>query len=150
MAAHIVSLGRPQDPDRAAVGLRPEQKPAHYPERSPQRPGDHEWCGASGRRYAHKVYSLIECPPLPRGSYVLVRRDEHGVCTALRVGVSQCEAPTLNLAHVRQQAALAGANEVHVLIDATSVAERKLMACDLRAGLFGTLAPSADPERGGA
>ena len=146
MAAQIVSLGRPQDPERAAVGLRPEQTPA----RSPERPGNHEWCGASGRRYAHKVYSLIECPPLPMGSYVLVRRDEHGVCTALHVGMSQYEAPTLNLAHVRQQGALAGANEVHVLVDATSFAERKLMACDLRTGLFGTLAPSADPERGGA
>jgi hypothetical protein len=146
MAAHIVSLGRSQDPERAMAGLRPEQGPARYPER----PGIHEWCGASGRRYAHKVYSLIECPPLPMGSYVLVRRDEHGACTALRAGVSQCEAPTLNLAHVRQQGALAGANEVHVLLDTTSVAERKLMACDLRAGLFGTLGSCVDPERSGA
>jgi hypothetical protein len=148
MAAQIVSLGRPQDPERAAAGIRPEQTPA----RSPERPGDQEWCGASGRRYTHKVYSLIECPPLPMGSsYVMVRRDAHGVCTALRVGMSQCEAPTLNLAHVRQQGALAGANEIHLLVvDAISTAECKLMACDLRAGLFGTLAPSADPERGQA
>jgi hypothetical protein len=146
MAAHIVSLGRPQDPEGATVSLRPEQKPERYLER----PGDHEWHGASGRRYAHKVYSLIECPPLPMGSYVLVRRDERGTCTALRVGVSQSEAPTLNLAHIRREAALAGANEVHVLSDAASDALSKLVACDLRASLFGTLAPSAEPGSGGA
>jgi hypothetical protein len=98
------------------------------------------WRGASGRAYAHSVYGLIECPPLPKAGYILVRRDEHGRCTALRAGVGASAAPTLNLALVRQQGARAGANEVHVWLDAVSDAERRLVACDLRAGLFETLA----------
>jgi hypothetical protein len=101
------------------------------------------WRGASGKRYAHSVYSLIACPPLPAASYILVRRDRHGRRTALRVGLGRSDAPTLNLARVRQRGAQLGANEVHVHFQAASHDERRLVACDLRAGLFGTL--SAEP-----
>jgi|SRR5262245_38218804 hypothetical protein len=132
MAARVVSLGR--QPVAAAVRRRPEQAPARQ----------HVWQGASGREYAHDVYSLIECPPLPQASYILVRRDVQGRCRALRVGVGGNDAPTLNLAEVRQQGAKAGANEVHVHLDAALEAERRLVACDLRAAIFGTLAATAD------
>jgi hypothetical protein len=101
------------------------------------------WRGASGKGYAHSVYSLIACPPLPAASYLLVRRDRHGRRTALRVGLGESDAPTLNLAEVRRRGAQLGANEVHVHFAAASEHERRLVACDLRAGLFGTL--SAEP-----
>ncbi len=137
MAARVVSLGRQLV--APAVGRRPEQAPARR----------HVWQGASGREYAHGVYSLIECPPLPRASYILVRRDVHGRCRALRVGVGGSDAPTLNLAEVRQRGAQVGANEVHVHLDTASEAERRLVACDLRAGFFGTLAAAADSDPAG-
>ena len=137
MAARVVSLGRQLV--APAVRRRLEQAPARR----------HVWQGASGREYAHDVYGLIECPPLPRASYILVRRDADGRCRALRVGVGANDAPTLNLAEVRQQGAQTGANEVHVHLDAASEAERRLVACDLRAALFGTLAAAADADPAG-
>jgi hypothetical protein len=132
MASRVVSLRR--QPVAPAVGRRPELPPARR----------HVWDGASGREYVHHVYGLIECPPLPQACYVLVRRDILGRCRALRIGVGRSEAPTVNLAEVRQRGAQAGANEVHVHLDAASEVERRLVACDLRAGLFGSLAANAD------
>lgn len=151
MASRIVSLSRPQP--------GPEPQPHRFP--GPQLhvpaqpltrgaghapPPRHEWRGASGRSYAHSVYTLLECPPLPAASYILVRRDDEGRRMPLRVGVGTSDAPTLNLAQVRQRGAQAGANEVHVRLGAASDAERNLAACDLRAGLFGTLAAEAGPD----
>jgi hypothetical protein len=133
MAARVVSLGRRLA--APAVGRRPDPVPMRR----------HVWQGASGREYAHRVYSLIECPPLPHASYVLARRDAHGRCRPLRIGVGGSDAPTLNLAEVRQRGAQAGANEVHVYLDAGSETERRLVACDLRAGLFGSLGATAGP-----
>jgi hypothetical protein len=93
----------------------------------------------------HTVYSLIECPPFPKASYILVRRDRRGRRAALHIGLGQSEAPTLNLAQVRQRGAQLGANEVHVLAQAQTDAGRSLIASDLRAGQFGALA--AEPVR---
>lgn len=129
MPARVVSLDRHQAAPHPGLPLRDGVR-------------QHVWRGASGREYAHRVYHLLECPPLPKAGYVLVRRDESGRCTPLIVGVGQSDAPTLNLAEVRQRAAQAGANEVHVHVGAASAAEHRLTACDLRAGLFGTLAPA--------
>ena len=135
MAARIVSLGRPHSaPEPVALGL---------PERVPGcRTSRHAWRGASGRSYTHTVYSLLECPPLPAAAIILARRDPHGEARALRVLVAHSDAPTLNLAQVRQQGAAAGANEVHVHLDTDT--DRRLVACDLRAALFGTLAACAE------
>jgi hypothetical protein len=133
MAARVVSLRRLQAAPEPGVL-----------QRAPGR--CHVWRGASGREYAHSVYSLIDCPPLPMAGYVLVRRDERGRCRPLRVGVGQNDAPTLNLAEVRQRGAQAGANEVHVHLGAVSESERRLVACDLRAGIFGNLAGAAPSE----
>jgi hypothetical protein len=131
----VLSLGPRQAVHAPAAPVRPAQCPT-----APQ----HVWEGVSGRDYTHCVYGLIECPPLPAASYILVRRDQRGARTALRVGVAASEAPTLNLAQVRQQGAQAGANEVHVC-SAGSDAEHRLVACDLRVSLFGTLAAEASP-----
>ena len=111
--------------------------PVRLPQQAPAR--EQSWRGASGRCYAHSVYSLIECPPLPAAGYVLVKRDVLGRRTALRVGLGHSDAPSVNLAEVRQRGAQLGANEVHVHVDAGSDAQRRLVACDLRAALFGTL-----------
>jgi hypothetical protein len=134
MAARIVRPAPLQAvaPAPVALGL-PEEVPARQ----------QVWRGASGHGYAHSVYSLIACPPLPQSSYILVRRDAYGRRTALRVGLGQSDAPTLNLAQVRRRGAQLGANEVHVHFEAASEDERRLVACDLRAGLFRTL--SAEP-----
>ena len=83
----------------------------------------HLWRGASGRAYVHSVYSLIECPPLPKASYVLVRREADGRRVALHVGLGRSDTATLNLAQVRQRGAQLGANEVHVHFPARSDAE---------------------------
>jgi hypothetical protein len=135
MPARVVSLGRLQ-PAARTPGLR-----------APADGRQHVWRGASGRDYAHVVYRLLECPPLPVAGYVLARRDESGRLQPLHVGVGLSTAPTLNLAEVRQRAAQAGANEVHVHAGVASEAERRLIACDLRASLFGTLAPIVDAAR---
>jgi hypothetical protein len=105
----------------------------------------HFWRGASGRRYVHAVYGLIECPPLPKASYVLARREADGCRKVLHIGNGTSSAPTLNLAQVRQRGASLGANEVHVHFLADSDEERRLVTCDLRAGQFRELSP--EPSR---
>lgn len=134
MPAQIVSLGpvrrRVSPPAPVALGL-PQDLPGRL----------HFWRGASGKRYVHHVYSLIECPPLPCALYLLVRRDKDGRRTALHIGRGESEAPTLNLARVRQRGAQLGANEVHVNFLADSEAQSGLVMCDLRAGQFGELSP---------
>lgn len=104
----------------------------------------HFWRGASGRRYGHAVYSLIECPPLPNSNYLLVRRTSHGRRDVLHIDRCSKNAPTLNLARLRQRGAQLGANEVHVHLLADGEEQRRLVACDLRAGLFKAL--GAEPS----
>ena len=99
----------------------------------------HFWRGASGKRYVHTVYSLIECPPLPRAVYLLVHRDRDGRREVLHIAGAENDAPTLNLARVRQRGAQLGANEVHAHFLAETEADRRLVTCDLRAGQFGEL-----------
>src|SRR5262245_8955955 len=138
MAAHILSIApvrhRKPTPEPVALGL-PQDLPGRL----------HFWRGASGKRYVHHVYSLIECPPLPSALYLLVRRDKDGRRTVLHIGRGESEAPTLNLARVRQRGAQLGANEVHVNFLADGDAQSGLVMCDLRAGQFGELGsePSA-------
>ena len=103
------------------------------------------WDGASGRRYVHTVYSLLECPPVPQVTYLLARREKDGSCQVLRVASAESSAPTLNLAQIRQAGATLGANEVHMYFLAETQGHRRLVSCDLRAALFGSL--SAEPER---
>lgn len=97
------------------------------------------WSGASGQRYGHDVYSLIECPPLPRMSYLLVHREPNGRCKVLDVAPALKDAPTLNLAQIRQRGALLGANEVHVHVPTPDAEQHQCQAIagDLRAALMG-------------
>jgi len=111
----------------------------------PQVPArQHVWRGASGRGYVHSVYSLIECPPLPKSTYLLVRREQSGRRHVLHVGVGSNHAATLNLAGVRQRGAQLGANEVHVHFASDTDAVRSLVVCDLSAARFGAANAEAD------
>src|SRR4029077_4646977 len=93
MAGRILNLAPAQRrapvPEPVALGL-----PQDLPRRL------HFWRGASGKRYVHSVYSLIECPPLPRAMYLLVHRSKDGQREVLHIGCGQSDAPTLNLARI--------------------------------------------------
>ena len=104
----------------------------------------HIWRGASGRRYIHGVFSLLDCPEIEQAAYVLVRRSADGQREALRIDRTADIAPSLNLAQIRRQAAVLGANEVHVHGLAQGEMARATLMYDLRAGIFGTL--SAEPD----
>jgi hypothetical protein len=126
MAAFIVNLARLR-PTPAAMPTAPDPAQNNAPARL------HFWPGASGRRYAHALYSLITCPPLPPATYLLVRCDAEGRRKVLHVGLANSLAPTLNLARVRQRGATLGANEVHVHFLAANGEQRRHAAADLRA-----------------
>jgi len=100
------------------------------------------WTGASGKRYVHSVYDLLECPPMPASNYVLVRRNTSGRPEALSVGRVGNSAPSLNLAEIRRRAAELGADEVHLHLLAENAKLGKLVEFDLRTGQF-----EADVER---
>ena len=53
----------------------------------------HFWTGASGKRYVHSVYDLLECPPMPAVNYVLVRRTANGRAEALSIGRVKSRCP---------------------------------------------------------
>lgn len=92
----------------------------------------HFWSGASGRRYVHTIYSLVECPVLPQGNYVLVRHNGRGQRTVLSIGRLTHDAETLNLAEIRHQGSMLGANEVHVHLLAGGTKQSKLIEHDLK------------------
>jgi len=92
----------------------------------------HFWTGASGKRYVHTVYDLLECPALPAGNYVLVRRGPNGRRAVLAIGRVSSAAHSLNLAEIRQRGAQLGADEVHVHLLAETAKQSKLVEFDLR------------------
>src|SRR5262249_18877631 len=141
MASHIVRLAPPRGhpPSRRPVLPRTPQTPARV----------HFWQGASGRRYRHGVYSLLDCPPQPRTVYLLVRRDLNGAATVLGIHAAVSEAPTLNLAQIRQRGATLGANEVHAHALESGDEAGHTIVCDLRAGVFGALAATATDATAG-
>jgi hypothetical protein len=94
----------------------------------------HFWTGATGRRYVHTVYSLIECPALAAGNYILVRREDNGARTVLAIGSATHDAASLNLADIRRRGAELGANEVHIHLLAGTSKASKLVEFDLRSG----------------
>ncbi len=102
----------------------------------------HFWTGASGRRYVHTTYSLMTCPELPDGNYILARVDAEGRRNALAVGRTTHRSQSLNLAEIRQHAAKLGANEVHVHLLASNAKHAKLIEYDIRASHFGAPAMS--------
>lgn len=60
------------------------------------------------------IFSLLHCPPVTRGNFILVRRDETGVSSLLAMGRVRQNCATLNLAQIRRLGAELGANEVHL------------------------------------
>jgi hypothetical protein len=98
------------------------------------------WRGATGERYVHTVFGLLDCPELPRAIYILVKRDAQDRRSVLHVGRADHEANSLNLAEVRFRGAQLGANEVHVHFLIEGDRERRLVEFDLQTGLM--------PERG--
>ena len=94
----------------------------------------HFWTGATGRRYVHTVYSLVECPALASGNYILVHRDELGERKVLAIGSAPHDAASLNLADIRRRGADLGANEVHIHLLAGTSKASKLVEFDLRSG----------------
>jgi hypothetical protein len=97
------------------------------------------WTGASSHRYVHSVFSLIGCPELPPANYILVSRDPRGRRKILRIGRTEHDAPSLNLAEIRHRGAKLSANEVHVHLLSGSEAQRRIVEMDLRsAHLSGT------------
>jgi hypothetical protein len=95
------------------------------------------WRGATGERYVHTVFGLLDCPELPRAIYILVKRDAQERRTVLHVGRADHEATSLNLAEVRFRGASLGANEVHVHFLVEGDRERRLVEFDLQTGLMG-------------
>lgn len=96
------------------------------------------WTGASGQRYVHTIYTLLDCPALSSGNVILVKRDEAGHRSILDITVLSAYSPSLNLAEVRQRGATLGANEVHVHLLADGEREAKRVAFDLQCGHFDT------------
>lgn len=139
MSAHIVELSRVAA-HRQSESLAGEQRP----EAQPLVARFQFWRGATGERYLHTVYGLLDCPTLPAANYILVRRVQTGERTALRVGRTAHAAPTLNLAEIRHRAAQLGANEVHVHFIPDTEQERRIVELDLHARLFAGPGAGAD------
>ena len=93
--------------------------------------GFHYWRGASGARYLHTVFALVDCPEIPKANYILVHRDAEGGRRALTIGQTVEDASSLNLAHLRRRAALLGANEIHIHMLAETMAGRCTVETDL-------------------
>lgn len=91
------------------------------------------WPGATGERYVHHVYGLIDCPQVPAANYILFARDDDGSRRVLYVGVVGHDAPSLNLAEIRHRGAKLGAREVHVHMLAGTDGRRAAIEMDLRA-----------------
>ncbi len=98
--------------------------------------GFHYWDGLTGARYLHSVYSLHECPELPKVNYIMVRKLENGEAIPLFIGQTVDDATSLNLAFIRQKAAKFGANEIHIHVMTDSHKERDDVERDLLKGQF--------------
>lgn len=144
MSARIVELSGVVA-RRLEADTAPELKPVEQPLAARFR----FWRGASGERYLHTVYGLLDCPPLPRANYVLVRRERNGTSRVLRIGHTSHDADTLNLADIRHRAARLGATEVHVHFLAAGERARRVIEFDLCSKLFGTLASEPVPANAG-
>ncbi len=127
MGAHIIELAEFR-------ARRSESGEAAHAKNEPASGANrfHFWTGASGKRYVHTVYNLLECPALPAGNYVLVRRGQNGRHTVLAISRVSSAAHSLNLAEIRHRGAKLGADEVHVHLLANTAKQSKLVEFDLR------------------
>jgi hypothetical protein len=133
MTAQIISLANFRSA-RAAVAAEARSQPALLDGAADIAQRFHFWTGASGRRYVHTIYSLVECPAVPAGNYILVHRDAQGRRLVLAIGRVGNVAASLNLAEIRRRGAELGANEVHVHLLAPNAKQSRLIETDLRTG----------------
>jgi len=91
----------------------------------------HYWRGASGKRYLHTVYSLLDCPALPKAIFIIVRREKDGTCLPLHIGQTIEDTESLNLAYLRRLGARLGGNEVHIHLLAETTETRTDIEADL-------------------
>ena len=129
MSAVIIELATYRAQREAELG-----HPVSEPRQAELSERFHFWSGASGKRYIHTIYRLVDCPPLSSGNYMLVRRGEDGQRTLLAVGRTEHATSTLNLAEIRQRGASLGANEVHIHLLAENARQMKLVEFDLKTG----------------
>lgn len=127
MGARIIELA-------AYRSQRIESEPQSVERKSSESSRFHFWSGASGKRYVHTIYDLLECPPLPPANYVLVRLAPGARRQILSIGRVRNACPSLNLAEIRQRGAELGADEVHVHLLADSPKLSRLVEFDLRTG----------------
>ncbi len=132
MAAQIISLAEYKSARMVPAQLHGE--PAILEGAAGLAQRFHFWSGASGRRYVHTIYSLVECPAIPAGNYVLVHRDAEGRRLVLAIGRVGNTSASLNLAEIRRRGAELGANEVHVHLLAPNAKLSRLIETDLRSG----------------
>lgn len=91
----------------------------------------HYWRGASGRRYLHTVFSLVDCPLMPKANYILVHCGLDAVRRPLDVGQTLSDADSVNLAHLRHKAARLGANEIHIHFLSETASARDATEADI-------------------
>lgn len=97
----------------------------------------HYWRGASGRRYLHTVFPLVDCPLMSKVNYILVHCSSDGVRRPLDIGQTLSDADSVNLARLRHRAARLGANEIHIHFLSETSAERRATEADLGARQLG-------------
>ncbi|MFZ4807788.1 MAG: hypothetical protein ACOYLQ_11060 [Hyphomicrobiaceae bacterium] len=136
MAARIVELASCHRPLNARPRVRPVA-PQTLPDAPPS--AFQFWSGASRAAYVHTAYRLIDCPDVPPSVVVLVKVAPSGRRTVLDVIRVESAAPSLNLAQIRHQGAVLGADEVHVHMLAADRGTRRVVELDLKAGLLRTL-----------
>ena len=93
----------------------------------------HYWRGATGRRYLHTVFPLLDCPEIPKSNYIIVARGPKGARRALEIGQTFDHAGSLNLAYLRQRAAQLGGCEIHIHVLSETPSGRNSVEADLRA-----------------
>lgn len=133
MGARVIQLA-----DFRATRQATQPTLATLDETSKDRERFHFWSGASGQRYVHTVYDLVDCPEIPAANFLLVHRDASGRRFVLAIGHLKHNAASLNLAELRHRGARLGANEVHVHLLATSTQQRRMIELDLRASRIDT------------
>jgi hypothetical protein len=129
MGARVIQLAEVR---ARRAGLNPEQ--VVLSDAADRNDRFHFWSGASGQRYVHTVYSLLDCPEIPAANFLLVHRDASGRRTVLALGHVKHGSASLNLAELRHRGARLGANEIHIHLLANSAQERRVIELDLRAG----------------
>ena len=97
----------------------------------------HYWRGASGTRYLHTVFPLVNCPLMPKVNYILVHCGPDGVRRPLDIGQTISDTDSLNLAQLRHKAARLGANEIHIHFLADTAVERHAAEIDMGARQLG-------------